>query len=203
MRCSRPMAAALLRGLTSGSVILAAQSATSDSVGRRFVPSVRAAQRAELIDVGPTWFESHIAVRLALGLRGPSVQKQRAEREGFEPSVPFRIHMISNHAPSATRSPLRAHGEQHIRYCAPWLCGESGSRTHGTLSDTPDFESGTFGHSVISPRGTLSAPISAVNEPARAITDFSGLGSWLLGKVGGYPRGVASCSARVGHTLEE
>jgi hypothetical protein len=29
-----------------------------------------------------------------------------AEREGFEPSVPFRIHMISNHAPSAARSPL-------------------------------------------------------------------------------------------------
>ena len=29
-----------------------------------------------------------------------------AEREGFEPSVPLRIHMISNHAPSATRSSL-------------------------------------------------------------------------------------------------
>jgi hypothetical protein len=30
-----------------------------------------------------------------------------AEREGFEPSVPLRVHMISNHAPSATRSSLR------------------------------------------------------------------------------------------------
>jgi hypothetical protein len=29
-----------------------------------------------------------------------------AEREGFEPSVPLQVHMISNHAPSATRSPL-------------------------------------------------------------------------------------------------
>ena len=29
-----------------------------------------------------------------------------AEREGFEPSVPLRAHMISNHAPSATRSSL-------------------------------------------------------------------------------------------------
>src|SRR5437870_6306389 len=29
-----------------------------------------------------------------------------AEREGFEPSVPLRVHMISNHAPSATRSSL-------------------------------------------------------------------------------------------------
>ncbi len=31
-----------------------------------------------------------------------------AEREGFEPSVPLRVHMISNHAPSATRSSLRS-----------------------------------------------------------------------------------------------
>jgi hypothetical protein len=30
-----------------------------------------------------------------------------AEREGFEPSVRLPVHMISNHAPSATRSPLR------------------------------------------------------------------------------------------------
>jgi hypothetical protein len=30
-----------------------------------------------------------------------------AEREGFEPSVPLQVHMISNHAPSATRSSLR------------------------------------------------------------------------------------------------
>ncbi len=31
-----------------------------------------------------------------------------AERAGFEPAVPLRVHMISNHAPSATRSPLPA-----------------------------------------------------------------------------------------------
>src|SRR5216684_8807407 len=31
-----------------------------------------------------------------------------AERAGFEPAVPLRVHMISNHAPSATRSPLLA-----------------------------------------------------------------------------------------------
>jgi hypothetical protein len=29
-----------------------------------------------------------------------------AEREGFEPPVPFRVHMISNHAHSTTLSPL-------------------------------------------------------------------------------------------------
>ena len=30
--------------------------------------------------------------------------------------------------------------------------GEGGIRTHGTLARTPDFESGTFGHSVTSPK---------------------------------------------------
>ena len=30
-----------------------------------------------------------------------------AEREGFEPLVRLPAHVISNHAPSATRSPLR------------------------------------------------------------------------------------------------
>ena len=30
-----------------------------------------------------------------------------AEREGFEPSEALPLHVISNHAPSATRSPLR------------------------------------------------------------------------------------------------
>ncbi len=30
-----------------------------------------------------------------------------AERVGFEPTVPLRVHMISSHAPSTTRSSLR------------------------------------------------------------------------------------------------
>jgi hypothetical protein len=30
-----------------------------------------------------------------------------AEREGFEPSVQLPVHMISSHAPSTTRTPLR------------------------------------------------------------------------------------------------
>ena len=35
-----------------------------------------------------------------------SASEDAAEREGFEPSVPLRVHMISNHAPSTTRSSL-------------------------------------------------------------------------------------------------
>ena len=39
--------------------------------------------------------------------------------------------------------------------------GEGGIRTHGTVTRTPDFESGTFDHSATSPRShdySLSTP---------------------------------------------
>jgi hypothetical protein len=38
--------------------------------------------------------------------------------------------------------------------------GEGGIRTLGTLSRTPDFESGTFDHSATSPRGCMVAHAS-------------------------------------------
>jgi hypothetical protein len=41
--------------------------------------------------------------------------------------------------------------------------GESGIRTHGTLTGTPDFESGTFGHSVISPPRKMHGEVGPVN----------------------------------------
>ena len=34
-----------------------------------------------------------------------------AEREGFEPSEELPLHMISNHAPSTTRTPLHVIGQ--------------------------------------------------------------------------------------------
>jgi hypothetical protein len=40
--------------------------------------------------------------------------------------------------------------------------GESGIRTRGTLAGTPDFESGTFGHSVTSPPATMAKRNEAV-----------------------------------------
>ena len=42
----------------------------------------------------------------SLPRRDAPPKAELAEREGFEPSVPSRVHMISNHAPSAARSPL-------------------------------------------------------------------------------------------------
>lgn len=81
-----------------------------------------------------------------------------AERGGFEPPVRLPAHMISNHAPSATRSPLQGaspvgealrsffagvsdsfvraltyrRGPNH-RTTTSKTCGESGIRTHGGL----------------------------------------------------------------------
>ncbi len=39
----------------------------------------------------------------------------RAEREGFEPSVPLRVHWLSRPAHSAALSPLRRSGSRHSR----------------------------------------------------------------------------------------
>jgi hypothetical protein len=38
---------------------------------------------------------------------------RRRSRRARAPAVPLRVHMISNHAPSATRSPLLALGPRH------------------------------------------------------------------------------------------
>ena len=40
-----------------------------------------------------------------------SVRGKLAERVGFEPTVPLRAHLISNQAPSASRSPLQKPGQ--------------------------------------------------------------------------------------------
>ena len=49
-----------------------------------------------------------LALPLGVGSGEGAIGRNYAEREGFEPSVPLPVHMISNHAPSTTRSSLRA-----------------------------------------------------------------------------------------------
>jgi hypothetical protein len=48
-----------------------------------------------------------------------------AEREGFEPSEPLRIHMISNHAHSTTLPPLRMPETRVIRESKGKIKGQS------------------------------------------------------------------------------
>ena len=80
-----------------------------------------------------------------------------AESKGFEPLVPLQAHLISNQAPSATRTALRRRNWSTGRLLSSALAsvfgGERGIRTLGALAGTHDFQSCTFGHSVISPRG--------------------------------------------------
>src|SRR5262249_38871626 len=82
--------------------------------------------------------------------------------------------------------------------------GESGIRTRGTLAGTPDFESGTFGLSVTSPRAKMANRARAVKrrlvrerrpedkpENVRSVGSFSRV---LLGGprvLGAGPRAVA------------
>src|SRR5262249_25118031 len=77
--------------------------------------------------------------------------KSATERVGFEPTIPFRVYTLSRRAPSAARPSLRnilSSGERRIR-------------TYGTVTGTPDFESGAFDHSASSPTPSYSVFTSA------------------------------------------
>ena len=89
------------------------------------------------------------------------------------------VHTISSRAPSATRSSLRVETGRNTNPRAPLTHtatkvtgGESGIRTRGTLTSTPDFESGTFGRSVISPRRTMAkGSLSVKTRMRRSMRD--------------------------------
>ena len=72
-----------------------------------------------------------------------------SEREGFEPSVPFRAHTTSNRVPSTTRTSLH---ERFLCYCF----GERGIRTPGTREGSTVFETARFNRSRISPSRNYS-----------------------------------------------
>ena len=57
-------------------------------------------------------------------LEGLSVADTLAERRGFEPLEPLRVHLISNQIPSATRTPL------HPRYHLFWAFESSPTRAN-------------------------------------------------------------------------
>ena len=81
----------------------------------------------------------------------PISTEGETEREGFEPSVPARVHTLSKRTPSATRSSLQwaywTHAERAVSFS-----GERGIRTLGTVNSTTDFESARFNRSRISPK---------------------------------------------------
>src|SRR5262249_49277739 len=72
-----------------------------------------------------------------------------AEREGFEPSVPVKVHTLSRRAPSTTRAPLRTYRCGHVaarslvvsRTPSQRRGGDSNPRYHKGIHD---FESCRF-----------------------------------------------------------
>ncbi len=70
------------------------------------------------LDTAIAWFETRLTStppplprrrqrsRQQVGGGTSALVSKSAERRGFEPLEPLRVHMISNHAPSTTRSPL-------------------------------------------------------------------------------------------------
>ncbi len=76
-----------------------------------------------------------------------------AEREGFEPSVPLRVHMISNHAHSTTLSPLRGPGRRVVGHagCVAKGASREESRRAGQGVNPPTSPSGANSTARISP----------------------------------------------------
>ena len=96
-----------------------------------------------------------------LGLRRT---RARASRQG-PPALASRRLVAEPRRESPFCSPPRkAHRGRGMPACGARgrphreLCGEQGIRTLGTLAGTPDFESGSFGHSDSSPPRTVPAP---------------------------------------------
>ena len=91
-------------------------------------------RRGSLSDGGPSF------VPLCGTSEGDLCDSQRSEREGFEPSVPFRVHMISNHAHSTTLSPLLVSGPFGRTVKSAYQGGDikdfrDGGRAAGTAPD--------------------------------------------------------------------
>src|ERR1700685_1650243 len=70
-------------------------------------------RRRRIGRLGPLQLITSPAADLDLGF--PAQRGRVAEREGFEPSVPLRTHMISNHAHSTTLPPLRMPDNRAVR----------------------------------------------------------------------------------------
>ena len=105
--------------------------------------------------------ESGIRNRLRSGpLRKPA-ENLDSVREPIRQRRPCRGRA---HPRALDRMPNRTAPESRRDSTGP--SGESGIRTHGTLAGTPDFESGTFGHSVISPRRNVAGTTGTVNASA-------------------------------------
>jgi hypothetical protein len=74
---------------------------------------------------------------------------------------PLRLRQVAGSAHCRRWNETNA-GDHYLGYPPQYVTGgEGGIRTRGRLTPTPDFESGTFGHSATSPSGRNSSTRSA------------------------------------------
>ena len=73
-----------------------------------------------------------------------------AEREGFEPSIPFRVCRFSKPVPSASRPSL------HLFRFSKNDCGGGRIRTYGGLSPSAVFKTAAFSRSATPPNHGLT-----------------------------------------------
>src|ERR1700674_2343272 len=58
---------------------------------------------------GAPGFAPSVGANLGISALSSGLCRKMAEREGFEPPLPFRVNTLSKRAPSATRPSLRRH----------------------------------------------------------------------------------------------
>ena len=80
--------------------------------------------------------------------------KENSEREGFEPSVPFRVHTTSNRTPSAARSSLQ----------------KNNTRSRGDSNPRNPCELNGFRNHLLQPLGHRSTLV----DPLRAVSLYTG-----------------------------
>ena len=88
------------------------------------------------------------------------------------PSQPVQTEVIEVGASTGTEAPENEGESLELATVGtPWPVeqngGEGGIRTHGTLSGTPDFESGTIDHSATSPKQPTPSIAEAANGGTR------------------------------------
>ena len=125
------------------------------------------------------------------------LQRFEAERVGFEPTVPLRIHYLSRVANSTTLASLQLikypNLLSHFQIIAR-KSGEGGIRTLDNLAAIPVFETGRFNHSRTSP--SLVSMIQIYRKEQRIQRWWNLLcrknvliSEFIMKKLGGYHHG--------------
>ena len=136
-RCARPISA---RGLAPSNappgVLIPADVQQAYDASRGIRPAVAKPMAGSL----RFWFDLCPACHTglpAVARRVLRAERRLAERGGFEPPVPLRVHVISNHAHSTTLSPLRVLRPTLFAQAVRWAKGETRRSSQQRSTEIP------------------------------------------------------------------